>query len=111
MRKPAGKIARDYTKISSKHKILDALLQVKACESGMGVAVLPCFLADSNPNLIRIPPYTSEAKYDLWLLYHPDLRNNIKIQQFIRIVFAGLRSSSDLFEGREYSNDSTLTQA
>ncbi len=101
MRRPIGKIAREYPRLNSKHKMLDGHLQVKACELGMGVAILPCFVGDSNPKLIRIPPYTTEAKYDLWLLMHPDLRKHTKIQQFVRYLTEQIGLLNPLFEGKK----------
>ncbi len=86
MRRPIGKIAREYPRFDSKHKIMSGSLQVKACELGFGIAVLPCFLGDPNPNLVRIPPFITEAKYDLWILLHPDLKKNTKLLQFMRFM-------------------------
>lgn len=100
MRRPIGKIAKDYPRLKSKHKILSAQLQTHACINGMGVAVIPCFYADPNPELIRIPPYTSEAKHTLWLLYHPDLRNNARIQKFIQFILAEIQELKPLLEGK-----------
>ncbi len=110
MRRPIGKIAREYPRFNSKHKILDGHLQTKACEMGMGVAVLPCFIGDQSPKLIRIPPYTSEAKYDLWLLSHPDLRKNAKVQQFVRFMNEKIEKLKPLFTGQQFKNKSKNTQ-
>lgn len=102
MRRPIGKVARDYPGFKSKHKILEANLQASACEHGLGIAVLPCFIGDPNPNLVRIPPYVTEAKYDLWLLSHPDLRKNAKIQQFVRFMVDAVESLKPLLMGQLY---------
>lgn len=99
LRKPIGKIAKEYPRFKSKHKIISASLQAQACKNGMGIAILPCFMADTDPELVRIPPYTSEEKYDLWLLNHPDLRNNAKIQTFVRFMTKKLQKNRALIEG------------
>jgi hypothetical protein len=59
-RKPIGKIAKEYPRFSSKHKIANGKLQAIATRYGMGIGILPCFVGDKDPELVRIPPYTSE---------------------------------------------------
>jgi DNA-binding transcriptional LysR family regulator len=102
-RKPIGKIAKEYPRFSSKHKIATAKLQAVATREGMGIGVLPCFVGDKDSELVRIPPYTSEAKYDLWILSHPDLRKNAKIQTFVRFMTEYVQEKKDLLEGRAFT--------
>ncbi len=102
LRRPIGQIARDYPRFKVRHKIIDASLQRDACRAGMGISVLICFMADNDPGLVRIPPYTSEHKYNLWLLYHPDLRNSEKIQTFIRFIYKKMEAKRALIEGKVY---------
>ncbi len=103
MRRPGGQIARDYPRLRSQHKILNAMLQIEACKNGMGVAVLPCFSADLQPELMRIPPYRSAPQYDLWILNHPDLRQNSKVQTFVRFMVERIRLKQPLLEGQLYT--------
>jgi DNA-binding transcriptional LysR family regulator len=98
-RRPIGKVAKEYARFESKHKIVSAVLQMQACKNGMGVAILPCFMADKDPELMRIPPYTTEHKTDLWILSHPDLRNNLKIQTFVRFITERAMEKRALIEG------------
>ncbi len=102
-RRPIGKIAKEYPRFSSKHKIATAKLQAVATRKGMGIGILPCFVGDKDPELVRIPPYISEEKYDLWILSHPDLRKNAKIQTFVRFMTEFVHSKKELIEGKEYS--------
>lgn len=101
-RRPVGTFAKTYPRFGSKHKIISGVLQTQACMNGMGIAILPCFWADNNPELVRIPPYQTEAKYDLWVLNHPDLRGNLKIQTFVRFMTAFITSKLDLITGKSY---------
>jgi len=66
----------------------------------MGVAVLPCFIGDSDELLVRIPPFISESKYDLWVLRHPDLRDSLKVQTFVDFMSKKLLENADLIEGK-----------
>ena len=99
MRRPVGKVAREYPRLASKHSILSASLQMLACENAMGISVLPCFIGDKRPQLVRIPPYTSEHKNDVWILSHPDMRNNKKILTFVRFMTERLLAKKALIEG------------
>ncbi len=99
-RRPIGKLAREYPRFSSKHKIYNGALQAAACKNGMGVSILLCVSADLDPELIRVPPYTSEGKYDLWVLSHPDLRKNAKVQLFVRHMTEYVLSRKELIEGQ-----------
>lgn len=47
----------------------DSLLTLaRAARSGMGLAILPCYLADPDPMLARLCPPIGELASDLWLL-------------------------------------------
>jgi DNA-binding transcriptional LysR family regulator len=102
MRRPKGKIAQDYPRFGSNHKVVSAVLQMEACLRGMGVSVLPCFLGDANPDLERISPYTSEHKFDLWVLSHPDMRENKKIRTVFRFITERLEAKRGLIQGELY---------
>ncbi len=108
MRRPVGKIAKAYPRFISRHKIMNIRLQHEACRAGMGVAILPCFIGDADPQLARLPPGCSEPRLELWLLYHPDLRSSKKIQALVHFLYELMAQHRDLFEGRlPCSNDGT----
>lgn len=46
-----------------------------AIRGGNGVGVLPCFLGDPDPGIVRLTPVIREAATEQWLLVHNDLRN------------------------------------
>ena len=100
-RRPIGRFAKEYPRFESKHKIISAMIQSQACKNGMGVSILPCFVGDKDPELVRVPPYISEPKYDLWILSHPDLRKNLKIQTFVRFMTERVMKKRNLIEGEE----------
>lgn len=60
---------------------IDTLLGLAtAVRRGAGKAVLPCYLADSDPALTRLSAPVTELATDLWLLLHPDLRRVARIR-------------------------------
>lgn len=72
----------------------------QACADGLGLAVLPCFLSDSNPNLRRVLEPLPELASELWVLSHPELRQTARIQAVSQVLQQELASEVDLFEGR-----------
>lgn len=104
-RRPVGVLAREYPKFTSKHKISNGNLQREACRLGMGISILPCFKGDIDAGLVRVPPYLSEAKYDLWILSHPDMRQNKKIQTFVRFMTEFVSNQKALIEGEMFEKD------
>lgn len=60
---------------------LDSVLAMYAAvKSGIGVAVLPCYLADTDIDLTRIGDPVDDVAVDLWLLTHPDLRHTARVR-------------------------------
>lgn len=53
----------------------NGVLLAHAIRGGNGIGVLPCFLGDPDPGLVRLTPPLQEARTDQWLLVHNDLRN------------------------------------
>jgi DNA-binding transcriptional LysR family regulator len=56
------------------------LAQKAAVEAGLGVAVLPCFLGDRSPELIRLFAPDSELVEPLWLVVHEELRRVARVR-------------------------------
>lgn len=61
-------------------KIQSLMLQKDACLAGMGVAMLPCFLADPVAGLKRVGAVNFSPRFDLWLLKHADVRTNARVR-------------------------------
>ena len=60
---------------------IDTLLVLAAAvRRGAGVALLPCYLADGDPGLVRLGEPVPEVATDLWLLVHPDLRRVARVR-------------------------------
>jgi DNA-binding transcriptional LysR family regulator len=49
--------------------------QLEAAASGIGLALLPCYLADPVPGLVRLLPASKGVVRGLWLVLHRDLRH------------------------------------
>jgi DNA-binding transcriptional LysR family regulator len=74
---------------------------LSAVRSGFGIAVLPCVVADADPNLIRcIPPREDHGRM-LWLLTHERVRREPRVRTIIDYLYERLsRHVSELKEKR-----------
>lgn len=60
--------------------------------AGMGVTVLPCFMALDEPRLTLLQALPPEGSVDIWVLTHPHLRQSARIQAFMEHVAEGVRA-------------------
>ena len=63
-----------------------------AARAGAGVAGLPCFLGDADPDLARIDKNASPFSRDIWLLVHRDLHRTPSVRavmDFVITLIAG----------------------
>lgn len=71
-----------------------------AARAGMGIAPLPCYLADPDPLLERVRPPLEDMASALWLLTHRDLRRVARIRALLDFAAARLGRQRALIEGR-----------
>jgi DNA-binding transcriptional LysR family regulator len=64
--------------------------QFAAAREGIGLALLPCPLADSEPALVRLAPPLKVFERELWIVTHVDLRRTGRVRAFLDVVGAGL---------------------
>lgn len=72
-----------YPHLPVRHQLNNALLQVEGAKAGLGLALIPCFLGDAEPELARLPPGHPIPGYDVWLLTHRDLRRTARVRAFL----------------------------
>ena len=61
-----------------------------AVRSGFGVAVLPCVVADADPDLIRCIPPREEHGRVLWLLTHERIRHTPRVRAVVDFLYERL---------------------
>lgn len=74
-------------------------LMVQATLRGLGIAILPTYVGDREPGLRRLSEPDLRHVADLWVLCHPDLRENARIQATRNEVVAALERNRALFDG------------
>jgi DNA-binding transcriptional LysR family regulator len=76
------------------------LLIHEAARAGAGVAVLPCYLGDTDRHLRRIGPVLEEVAADQWLLVHRDLRDLARVRAVIDVLVALFQEERAVIEGQ-----------
>lgn len=74
--------------------------QFTAAKAGIGLVLLPCYLGDPEPGLVRvIDTPVRELTRELWIVTHADLRKTARVRAFLDIVGEGLIAETSLFAG------------
>jgi DNA-binding transcriptional LysR family regulator len=76
---------------------VDALLVAAA--SGIGLAVLPCYMADSDSRLVRLLGPEQVVSRDLWLVMHRDSRRIGRFRAFADFLAAEFRKVDAVLRG------------
>lgn len=98
--KPAGAwgrqafaLAREACRVDSK------IARLHAAKASLGIAQLPCFLADPEPDLQRLSAYGAQTDAQIWVLTHPDLRGTARVRAFVDVMVSGFAQDEALFAG------------
>jgi DNA-binding transcriptional LysR family regulator len=70
-----------------------------ATRAGVGVAVLPCFVADRDPGLVALAGPEPVPPHELWLLVHGDLRRTPRVRAVIEWVDAVVEGARPALTG------------
>lgn len=71
----------------------------QAAQEGLGLAMLPTYAGDAEPALRRLAKPDLRAVADLWMLSHPDLRDNARLQATRKAIAGAMRAHEALFRG------------
>jgi DNA-binding transcriptional LysR family regulator len=72
-----------------------------AAAAGLGLAALPCYLADADPRLVRIGAPIAELAGELWFLTHAELRHTARLRSLADFFNAEIRTLRPLFAGEQ----------
>lgn len=94
-------LKRSYPGISFPYRVNTCVGALAAVKKGLGLALLPCFIADIEPDLCRVHLPIPELERDLWVLTHDDLRRVERVRTFIDFIGSALAPQRELLEGRK----------
>jgi DNA-binding transcriptional LysR family regulator len=70
-----------------------------AVRAGVGIALLPCYLADADSGVRRLTSTIDEVAGELWIVAHNDLKETARVRAFLSIVGDGIVAHRRVFEG------------
>jgi len=70
------------------------IAQLRAAMSGIGLAVLPCYLADPEPELVRVIQPENLPRRQIWLAVHPDVRHAARIRAASDFIVEAIKARS-----------------
>jgi len=85
------------TRIAAKFSSPGSIL--KAVKSHMGIARIPCSLAELDPDLVRLPAKLAPSTWHIWILSRPELRTTERVRVFRNFLFDTLNQQKDLLQG------------
>ncbi|MBZ4420367.1 LysR family transcriptional regulator [Myxococcus sp. RHSTA-1-4] len=59
---------------------------LEAARNGLGLTVLPCYLADGVPGLVRLSRVDDLPRREVWLAVHPDLQHASRVRAAIDLL-------------------------
>jgi DNA-binding transcriptional LysR family regulator len=78
-------------------------LLIQAAHEGLGLAMLPTYAGDSDPGLRRLTHPDLHHVANLWLLCHPDLRENARLKVVRSALIEAMKKHRSLFDGLGHS--------
>lgn len=66
---------RHYPKAAPRYRVSSILSVLELVAAGLGVGIVPLFLADGRNDVIRLTEPLDECETELWLLTHPESRH------------------------------------
>lgn len=95
----ASRFARFLPKVRPVFRVNSVAAAVAAAKAGIGLAPLPCGIADLEPDLVRVAQLPDAFSLDLWLLTHEDLRHTARIRALLDFLAEALAADAPLLEG------------
>jgi DNA-binding transcriptional LysR family regulator len=67
---------------------------------GIGIALVPCMVAESVTGIVRLLPDEPIPGVDLWLLVHRDLARLAKVRAVLDFIYDRAQAEADRIGGR-----------
>jgi len=80
-------------------RTLDGETMIAAAREGMGMTVLPCFVGDADPLLVRVPGSGLHQHGTLWLLTQGETRKTKRVRLFTDFLSGRLAGHASLLAG------------
>lgn len=83
---------------------------IDALHAGLGIGMLPTYVGDTIEGLRRIDEPDVRHVADLWLLCHPDLRENARLRAVRACIVEAFKARQGLFAGEAVERRDRLSR-
>lgn len=80
-------------------KLTSTVSLTQFAKAGIGIAAIPCFLANADSGLVKVVAFNNDIASDIWVLTHPDLRHSPKIRAVRDFIFDEIQKDEQYFSG------------
>lgn len=77
----------------------DIMTKMEAVKNHMGLARLPCYVADAEPSLRRLDVTLMPSNWGVWVLSHVDLRSTARVRVCREFLIEIIEQQKNLVEG------------
>lgn len=77
----------------------DIMTKMEAVKNHMGLARLPCYVADTEPSLRRLDVTLTPSNWGVWVLSHVDLRSTARVRVCREFLIEIIKQQKNLVEG------------
>lgn len=85
-------------------RIDDIIMRHQSAVAGFGLTRGACYMAEQEPELVRLPGAKPEPAQQLWVLTHPDLRNTPRIKVLMQFLCDAISAKRPLITGSPQVN-------
>ena len=72
---------------------------METVKNHMGLARLPCYVADAEPSIRRLDVSLTPSSWGVWVLSHVDLRSTARVRVCREFLIDTIEQQRDLIEG------------
>lgn len=80
-------------------KVSDVVTMMELVKNHVGIARLPCYVADTEPTLRRLDLELILSNWSVWVLSHQDLRDTARVRAFREFLVNIIRKKTELIAG------------
>jgi len=88
-----------YPNIPVRGNMYSDVLQLAGIKGHMGIASLPCYIGDSDSDIMRIPNVHAVPSEWLWVLTHKGMAKNARVRTLIDFLAKAFVKHEDLLSG------------
>ncbi|WP_299372427.1 LysR family transcriptional regulator [uncultured Kiloniella sp.] len=71
--------------------------------NGMGIGMLPCYMGDTDPHLVRVPDTKLISDNTMWVLVHADIKENRRVRVLLDFLYEAMEGYKAVIEGNKPS--------